>query len=702
MGTSSSTINVARAVNGLVSDPVSLDSHEVWKEIFVTKVTPQDLAACLSAEVLRKMRVDLPGNLAAIVFKCVEQLHVFNSTPEAQRDPISATNAVLIIARVMPYVYENKIVNPDGTINDLTGEKFRHCRDFATRVLWKNDMCNGTDKQWPITAPLGKMLIQTLIAAAFVPGFTLPSGKALCSDALPNSPLVEYHLLWCAGVLTSPAVSITWNESVQWNRVYLLKAILSCLSEECYQPKAGARPPLRSILVDDRECPHASTFLTSLLNSVVTYTTRGVLPYTSHWVGAREEVVLKSTQILSIVFDVDHVESQPEARPPAATAAPGDASARAEGAPHDEVEPGVATVAHHAAWGIIESCTVKDLDVVIVGLLKMLCNHYDSKNVNLPGSQRQLAFQEEFVILFFKLVTKSKKFLLHLVNHPDACKFLLPLLDFALPAKEDQAVMSNLQLVLYLIMKLTAVREFCLACNTLFYGWLPFQLSCYFTGSHVDLLIVSMHTIIASKNAWLAPLHEPCATIICNLSPFCTKIGMASSAKLMQLLDHYSKPSVLEQTGHAGASILTSTVESIANLIQYQYAGSATLMYNLVYFEKTVRALHQGLSDGTIQFPPELKRRMHVFTLICTLDALIPQIQLRLNRDVNADIYGFIRTTSLVGALPVPHSIVVKQFVNRPQTETWLAAWLWGCIFLHSDPVLLDPRTVELFEIRTA
>ena len=105
-----------------------------------------------------------------------------------------------------------------------------------------------------------------------------PSGCARENRAMPRFPMVEYNLLWCVGVGANPEVSISWNETILRNRGYVVRALMSCLAEEVFITRVGARPKLRAVLVDESICPHASTLVASLLNTVVAYTPKGLMP----------------------------------------------------------------------------------------------------------------------------------------------------------------------------------------------------------------------------------------------------------------------------------------------------------------------------------------------------------------------------------------------------------------------------------------
>ena len=63
-------------------------------------------------------------------------------------------------------------------------------------------------------------------------------------------------------------------------------------------------------------------------------------------------------------------------------------------------------------------------------------------------------------------------------------------------------------------------------------------------------------------------------------------------------------------------------------------------------------------------------------------------------------VLDFVRRTTMVGLLPVPHPIVIRKYQPNRYTCLWFTAFQWGVIFMHNQQVVLfDGRAVSLFTV---
>lgn len=67
------------------------------------------------------------------------------------------------------------------------------------------------------------------------------------------------------------------------------------------------------------------------------------------------------------------------------------------------------------------------------------------------------------------------------------------------------------------------------------------------------------------------------------------------------------------------------------------------------------------------------------------------------------DVLTYLKNTTLVGLLPVPHTIVIRTFHTNVQIDTFLTTYLWGMIFLknNSSPPMFDASIIKLFTVNT-
>jgi hypothetical protein len=59
-----------------------------------------------------------------------------------------------------------------------------------------------------------------------------------------------------------------------------------------------------------------------------------------------------------------------------------------------------------------------------------------------------------------------------------------------------------------------------------------------------------------------------------------------------------------------------------------------------------------------------------------------------------------ISGTTLVGVLPVPHSIVVRRYIPNAYTNMWFTTYVWGVIFLRNQSyALMDGQRIRMFTV---
>lgn len=84
------------------------------------------------------------------------------------------------------------------------------------------------------------------------------------------------------------------------------------------------------------------------------------------------------------------------------------------------------------------------------------------------------------------------------------------------------------------------------------------------------------------------------------------------------------------------------------------------------------------------------------------LQVLSPQIEgFVAQHDGSPDedaVMQFIKKTTMVGALPVPHAIITRRYQPNHYTALWFTTFLWGVVFLRNqrECILLTVETLVL------
>ena len=109
--------------------------------------------------------------------------------------------------------------------------------------------------------------------------------------------------------------------------------------------------------------------------------------------------------------------------------------------------------------------------------------------------------------------------------------------------------------------------------------------------------------------------------------------------------------------------------------------------------------LGQGQFVDALDVPDRVKAELPLSTIMRLLKHLGPQIdELCARSEFSLDetaILDFIKNTTMVGLLPVPHAIVIRKYTPNTFTSLWFTAFLWGVIFLQNQVQLWQSRYEE-------
>ena len=116
--------------------------------------------------------------------------------------------------------------------------------------------------------------------------------------------------------------------------------------------------------------------------------------------------------------------------------------------------------------------------------------------------------------------------------------------------------------------------------------------------------------------------------------------------------------------------------------------------------------------EGSARFVPSeawlqaVKADLPLNTVLRLLKHLVPQVEEVASKNVGVDekvVIDFLRSTTMVGLLPVPHPIVIRKYQPNRFTCLWFTAFQWGVIFMHNQTVsLFDGENVKLFLVQSS
>ncbi|KAJ8263785.1 hypothetical protein GJAV_G00141260 [Gymnothorax javanicus] len=249
----------------------------------------------------------------------------------------------------------------------------------------------------------------------------------------------------------------------------------------------------------------------------------------------------------------------------------------------------------------------EDFSFILKGMARLLSNPL--LQTYLPNSVKKIQFQQELLILFWKICDFNKKFLFFVLKSSHVLDILLPVLYYLNDARADQSRMGLVHICVFILLLLSGERNFGVRLNKPYTMRVPMDLP-IFTGTHADLLIIVFHKLITNGHQRLQPLYDCLLTVVVNVSPYLKSLSMVAANKLLHLLEVFSAPWFLlsaSQNHH----LLFFLLEAFNNIIQYQFDGNSNLVYVIIHKRGAFHQLANLPSDpASIQAALQRKKRL--------------------------------------------------------------------------------------------
>uniref|UniRef100_K3W5H3 HID1 domain-containing protein n=1 Tax=Globisporangium ultimum (strain ATCC 200006 / CBS 805.95 / DAOM BR144) TaxID=431595 RepID=K3W5H3_GLOUD len=756
MGNSDSKSKFRESVYKLNNEVISSKNLEFWDKLWRIPTVAEEIFTLIQPDDVRMLRRQQPENLATMLRQAVSQIVQIVDTPVPKYYQ-QATNCVRVLTRLVPFILED-------------------CSDdFVEELFWKVEATDADDdngdeeeeskgdagsKAKAMHEPLAKQMIHAIMGLLFLPEFTISihaykgygeerRSATRSGQSATSGDLVFPSLLWNSGV-SYPDANVANSLAYDKNRKEVLKLLLTCFSGILYQTAETCN------LWKDRfleiatapDCPFAPTLFFSLLNIVVTYDPVGWgVPYAGSIVtDDRETLVDASLQVLLVLLDFGQTSetnllasTKPQ---PSATA-----SFRNRGSTLTMESNDDGTMNGNVYRQLLSRIErPEDFFLIFAGLSRLLNNYHQSMSTILPNSIKQIKCHQELLVLLWKLLDENKGFLQYVLKKADVNQLVVPLLFLMYEGRQEPSKVGMIHICTFILLLLSGERDFGVNLNKSFDNRLPLDLP-PFSGNHADLLIVCLHKIIVSGYEKLNSVYNCFLTIICNISPYCKKLHMVSSVRLLRLFKLFAQPRYLFDN-EANHHLVFFLLETFDNIIQYQYEGNQQVVYSMIQNKNVfyqlnelqlppMRAPATGTtssasrakesetegattsaetnsaktprnSDGdfvpTAEWLASWKKKLPLTTTLRLLQYLIPQLEEACEKaggslDEDAMLY-FLRTTTMVGLLPVPHPIVIRKYQINQFTHLWFTTFTWGVIFLRNQVLpLFDGSAIILFTI---
>eukprot|EP00580_Thalassiosira_gravida_P016902 CAMPEP_0201662456 /NCGR_PEP_ID=MMETSP0494-20130426/4532_1 /ASSEMBLY_ACC=CAM_ASM_000839 /TAXON_ID=420259 /ORGANISM="Thalassiosira gravida, Strain GMp14c1" /LENGTH=1029 /DNA_ID=CAMNT_0048140817 /DNA_START=180 /DNA_END=3269 /DNA_ORIENTATION=+ len=364
------------------------------------------------------------------------------------------------------------------------------------------------------------------------------------------------------------------------NRIEVLRLLLAACSDPLFSP-ADEYNPLASRWMSvavAADAPNAPCLFYSLLNTVISYDPHygnfgnfaGGVPYGGNFSSdAHVKLVELSAQVLCVLLDCG-LSGDP----------------RPYEDRHGEPVVGMEE-SYEVGFNIFRVLLArinngKDLEALYRGFVRLLRNMHESKNtlLSMPNSPTRLECHQELLILLWKTLEENPLFLDFILTRCDVCELVTPICYLMYVSRKDAAQVGLIHICTFILLKLSGERSFGVSLNRPYRTKLPCDLP-LFSGSHADLISITLHKIIVNGSYRLVPLYSCFLTIVCNISPYWRSMSLVASVKLVNLFELFSSPKFL-YSSEKSYRHLALLLEIFNNIIQYQYNGNQHLVYAIV------------------------------------------------------------------------------------------------------------------------
>ncbi|CAK9300523.1 unnamed protein product [Gordionus sp. m RMFG-2023] len=376
------------------------------------------------------------------------------------------------------------------------------------------------------------------------------------------------------------------------------------------------------------------------------------------------------------------------------------------------------------------------------------------------GAVKICQLNQEVMVLFWLFCDLNKKFVSHLMKTNKVLDIILPILYHLNESKMDESKMGIIHVGIFVLLVLSGERNLGVRLNkpysgNLFKNEIPI-ITATNKLNHADILLLIFHEIIVRGHYKLSNLYESLLIIIVNISPYLKGLSMITAKKLLHLLEGFADPHFIYAKPY-NYRLVFFLLETLNNLIQYQFDGNSTLVYQIIKKRKVfynllnlptdqtlLNHLHDKVKEevqdpngiksskicsdnfmnndsfydandafngnNKIKWKPNsawastIKQKMPLQTILRLLQVLIPQIEricIENKSNDESEILKFLHHGTLVGLLPVPHPILIRKYQTNRSTSLWFLTYIWGFIYLKNmDPPIWFETDIKLFEIK--
>ena len=639
----------------------------------------------------------------------------------------------------------------DGDDNNSQGSNNnkRNKEKETTTIVSSNkekidESVDDTSNSHQDTEPLAVILVNTIFHLLFLPDFTIEDPDTNFKEEDLQSEDFKSALVWTLGIGPSKVSTIS-NTVTQYdkNRTEILRLMLSAFCDALFQLPTDLDPcgSLWLEVATSADVPYAEILFNSLMNTILTFDPLNLEYINMGGYSNSQDFAETAVRVLLVLLDYGYPSS-----PSTNSKKDGINSVFDLPVSEDEANsPGFNVFRLYLSRITSE----KEYKFMFDGFLKLLNSMHKARNTVLPSAVSYFNAIDEVLLLLWKCFEENNGFFEYVLNSQDLHSLVVPLCFILLDARKDESKSTMIYLATYILLKLSGDRHFGISLNIRFNAALPVDIP-LIDGCHGDLLIACIHKLIMSGSDSFSNYYSSYLTIISNFSPYCKSLLKSSAMRLVDLFQLFSSP-VFLYSYKDNYKYLIYVMETFDNLIQYQYNGNAELVYSIFsrrqLFERfaginlsaaissaemtrTATILEASTNnnkdkDGnevdnsendktitetesenrfepTVEWLDAMKNEIPLDTTMRLLEVLGQEImELRIDHTSEFQMINYISNGTLVGLLPLPHPIVIRQYRPTDHSASWFTSILYGMVYSHTNakiPLIKDLK-LKLFHV---
>lgn len=571
------------------------------------------------------------------------------------------------------------------------------------------------------------------MSLTFVPSLTCDKSMKI----EPSMHEIPMKFCWALGCQTKD-IPYTNTLYLDKYRYELLRCMIATLSSQLFKPEEVCKEQnYENHWLDyftSTNTPYTNCFLASLFNVAMRYDPVGWgVPYNHVLSSADDQEALMNAAIHLLIIIINY-----------------NAASIKQPAQHRQLDPNEIEIEYdnedskgkrkeNVFLTKFNSYTLEDYKFIFDGILRLLTNPIQSTHTYLPNSTKRLDCYQELFILFYQLIKVNRAFLYRISKLDNFIDIIYPILHFSYEARKDTAQHIILQVGISILFFLSGERSFSIALNKKFDKYVYISIP-KFSGNYADFLILVLFYLFADSN--MKSLRESYLSIIANVSPYIKSLSLITSQKLLVLFSSLSREKFLYEEEN-NYRYMFFMLEIFNNILQYQYEGNIFLVYSIITkkddFFKLFKLTRKHIPVEKVQEskneendkvidnqqqeqPPQEDKatdkfvptkewyqrwvtKLPILTIITFLQGILPQLEEVIKGDSQDQnlIVDFLKKTTPVGLLPVPHRLIIRHFNTRKDANHWLRRSIWVTVYLRNmSPMKLfgNLKTV-LFEVRT-